>query len=525
MLRLGPASHRTLWPLCIARRWTNFSSFLFPGQIRPLHNLQQRPISWFVPSHSKKVTGVWRYLFWTGALLGSLSLFAGESSPSVFSSIQGVEWVKECAQQHPEILWLADKDVRKTEEGQATLQGAYSEQLFGQKYVEFDRTVMTLHCLRLILKGGDEAYETFVKNQPQEVRLSRGSFDQIHAEGQRLLQSKYEGLSELEIAETMETALVLGDLGKSEKARELFKPHGASAEDHDDFYGEAMEALQKHPELCPSFARLSPKARELLGKIAHLAHYGHITHLEGGPGMFTKLKQSGIASTDPLALSLDLFVHRVDVMGALGHNDNVSSRTYTELAHRAIQAMEEAVLTLSDPAKTEWDAYNVSVEARASWLGLSAEDPSERILTRIGAMVRLFDPKEGALLKKGIDALDEETRKRAALQLDPQKGELSDRNPTYVPAVLVNLLSNGELGNSKEERLLQSIRIGIPFLTRVLETHQEMVAEGQIDPNVLLNFNPIAGSAKSSPYSLINGEFTIDSKGMVSLVERDQSER
>ena len=98
-------------------------------------------------------------------------------------------------------------------------------------------------------------------------------------------------LSELQIAQAMETALVLGDIGKSEKARELFKPYGINAPDHDDFYGEAMHVIEKHPKLCPSFARLSSSAKNLLVNIANLAHYGHITHLEGGVGTFSKLKR------------------------------------------------------------------------------------------------------------------------------------------------------------------------------------------------------------------------------------------
>jgi hypothetical protein len=80
-------------------------------------------------------------------------------------------------------------------------------------------------------------------------------------------------MSELEVIQAMEASLVLGDIGKSERAREVFKPYGAKAPDHDDFHEEVMQILQKHPELCPTFNRLSPAGKQLLSQTANLAHY------------------------------------------------------------------------------------------------------------------------------------------------------------------------------------------------------------------------------------------------------------
>lgn len=202
-----------------------------------------------------------------------------KEQPVTSSPLKGVEWVRKCVEQYPEIQWLADANVRKTEEGQATAQGPYSEQLFSQKFVEFDRTIMTLRCLQLILDGSEKAYEEFTAAQPVDAKLLRESFDALHSEGLQLVQSNYRGMSEREMIEAMEAALVLGDIGKSEKARALFKPYGAAAPDHDDFHGEVMGILQKNGSLCPTFARLSPPSKQLLSETANLAHYGHITHL------------------------------------------------------------------------------------------------------------------------------------------------------------------------------------------------------------------------------------------------------
>lgn len=460
-------------------------------------------------------------LGWTLALAWTLQAHASPalepSKPLILSAAEGRAWVQRCIHDHPEILWLASSQVRYTEEGKGVAQGAYSEQLFGQKFVEFDRTLMTLRCLTLVLDGSEAAYQTFTAAQAKEVRLTRESFQTLHQEGQRLLHAKWEGMSDLQMAQAMETALVLGDIGKSEQAREVFKPYGAHAPDHDDFYEEAMHILASHPTLCPSFARLPTAAKKLLTEIANLAHYGHITHLEGGVGMFHKLKESKLPSQDPTALSFDLFVHTCDVAGALGHVNPSSSLIYTELTHRALQATAQAVRILSNPLKSELDAYLAYVTLRASWLGLDPTSSSDRVLARIGAMLRLFTPEEGVILRNAMLQIDPAMRERIRAQLDGSSLAQEGRTPTYMPAVLLNLAGHPGLGTTSEERLAKAITLGLPLLTQVLEKHKELLAKGEIDSNIPLNFNRIAGIAKTS-LDALKRECLIDAEGNVSVL-------
>jgi hypothetical protein len=164
--------------------------------------------------------------------------------------------------------------------------------------------------------------------------------------------------------------------------------------------------------------------------------------------MFTKLKQSGIASNDPTALSFDLFVHTCDVAGALGHVNNQSSLVYIEDTHHAMQAMGVAVRIFSNPNKREWDAYNYYLGVRASWLGLSPQDKSDRVLARVGAMLRLFTLEDGTLLRKAVLEIDQGLQDRISVQLDAKQEDLSSKTPTYMPALLVNLSNNQHLQQS-----------------------------------------------------------------------------
>ncbi len=217
-----------------------------------------------------------------------------------------------------------------------------------------------------------------------------------------------------------------------------------------------------------------------------------------------------IALEDPSALSFALFIHTCDVAGALGHINSESSLVYTQETHNAMQAMVDAVRLLNDPSKTPKDAYYTYIATRASWLGLDVNDPSDRVLTRIGSMLRLFTPRDGLILKKAMDRFDERTRHKIRVGFD----EHNLATPTYMPAVLVNLANHPSLGHTKEERLSRTIYLGLPFLAKVLEEHQKLINEGKFDPNVPLNFNRVAGAVKDNPYALRH-PFSIQENGHV----------
>lgn len=86
-----------------------------------------------------------------------------------------------------------------------------------------------------------------------------------------------------------------------------------------------------------------------------------------------------------------------------------------------------------------------------------------------------------------------------------------------MPAVLVNLSNNKDLGATSTERLSQAVIYGLPFIARVLEQHQQQILQYQANPEVPLNFNPVAGIAKTTPQLLERSTFQIHSDGTVTL--------
>ena len=213
-------------------------------------------------------------------------------------------WVKKkTLGQYPEISWLVDPSAPQTRDPQNRNDQSYSEQLYSQKVIEFDHTMVSLYSLKLILEGSEKAYQEFTAAQPAHSRLTQASFQSLHEQTKNLIHSNYQGLIPSQIQQTLETAIALGLMGKSEKARKIFSPFGASAPLNTDFYGQMLNILKNQPRLSRSFAKLPYAGKQLLLKVANLAEYGQITHLEGGPSLLTKLKASDVPETDPAALS------------------------------------------------------------------------------------------------------------------------------------------------------------------------------------------------------------------------------
>jgi hypothetical protein len=417
---------------------------------------------------------------------------------------EGVLWVKKTLGQYPEINWLVVTNVPQPQGAQINADHSYSEQLYSQKSIEFDRTLMSLYSLKLILDGTEKAYQEFTAAQPENIRLTKESFQSLHEQTKKLINSNYQGLNPAQMQQALETAVVLGWMGKSEHARKIFSPFGATAPVNTDFYGQMLDVLKNQPRLARSFARLPYAGKQLLLKAANLADYGQITHLEGGPSLLTKLKESDVPETDLTALSFDLLVHTCVFAGSMGEAHKTSSMAYTQQTHQTLQAVSQACHLLSDSDKTEADAYDSYLAVRASWLGFNASDPEDRVLTRIGALLKLFTSEEGAALKNAISQLSPDDRMRIFTQFDVLSGK--EQN---IPGVLASLYNNQFLAEIPTTRISQAVVFGLPFIARVLEQRQAEIS---------LNFNQVAEIAKTMPDLLLTKQFKITSDGNVVLL-------
>ncbi len=424
-------------------------------------------------------------------------------------------WVREKIVAYPELSWLADKKVAVTHDIQAKHEPDSktppSVLVYDGRYDEFDRSILGLVALDHVSKGTQEGYEAFVSAQAKDdlknPPLSYEQYSELH--------QKYLGLLKSGLArQDMEIALVLGDMGKTTRARTLFGPEGVKAADHDIFL---REALMKRPELFPSYEGLTPLAKKLLPLASGLVHIGHITHIEGGVEMFEPLAESGILKTHPLAMDFDGFVHLMDVAGSAGQVVPWSSVVLTSNTYKAITGIDESFRVLRNGG-TPQEALSKYVELRGKWLGLTESETQKRyagLVVRLGANLRRFDPESGKVIKDTFLSLPEESRKEYEERLSPTSPLLPANTPTYIPAVFSNLSRNETLGEASEERLAGAVKIGLPFIYKVLSS-PEVDAQRTIRGGDPINFNTAAKFALSeNAAQLKEASFSLDGQNQV----------
>ncbi|HCR37405.1 MAG TPA: hypothetical protein DIU37_04580, partial [Opitutae bacterium] len=351
--------------------------------------------------------------------------------------------------------------------------------------------------LFLLINGSDAAYEAWIQGQKAPV-LKRASFDLLVARVQDV-STHLNGLIKEGVYQAWITALILGDMGKTQAAHRLFESMGINVVDHDMFYAQVVCSENARKEL-PSFARLESKAQDLLVKTADLGHWGHMTHLEGGFEMFEPLKHSNILVTDPAAFWFEAVVHSCDVAGAAGHVSPEGPVIYTENVYQVLEAVYAACAQLKEASVA--DAYDAYMSERAAWAGLPLDASLDQVLVRLAAMLRLMDAGSGECLQQAVRLW---TSGEQAVIVDVLSIAGANRlpvTPTYVPAVFANLASSEELGTTRCERLEKTIAYGVPWVARVLRDYGVLLAQHKMSSEIPLNFNAIAGAVKVCPYVL-----------------------
>lgn len=415
--------------------------------------------------------------------------------------------------QYPALKWLADDKVMMSQEGKANdNEQRYSMQLFSQAYDEFDRTVTSLECLSLVRNGSDKAFLQFVHGQRshQKPALLYESFKEMNA--WFVDTWHYSGLSEDEFYEMLQVGLIMADLGKSVHFRK-HHPLIKEAVDHDQYLVNLAKVLRKQPDIIPAFYRLSVKAQALLLNAVHAPHYGHISHLEGGPELFLPLTGEHFSKT---VLSVSMLLHIFDVAGARGHMQSATSITYGEQTHRAMKLVykvcEYVVLNhLSVEA-----AYTRYLSFRGQLLGIEqVNSGKERVLVRLACMMRLFSQQDRVVLNRAFEDLPESVRKQSINVFNLTVSDPSRVTPTYMPAVLINLIENKVCGNNREARLYCAVTLGVPLLLRALALSDKVQA------GTPLCFNNVAGIMRSPEvYQALQATLRVNaSTGMVILDE------
>lgn len=434
----------------------------------------------------------------------SLLFFLLSLSPFLSAVDQStITWAKELCHEYPELMWLASDDVNATEEGEMDPDKGWSMALFGKKYVEFDRTLLSLYTLELLHDGSENAYLKFVEKQVKRP-LSYARFKRLHDDLDALLYSHI-SLGEDAVYKVLQVGLVLRDMGKSEHALKLFEKYGIFIKDQDHFYSEGLDFLFYQPILSPSFEQLPDDARRLLHQTRNIAHYGHITHLEGSLEMFANAKAYWKQGGNLYGLKFDQLIHLFDVAGALGHIEPYTSLVLTEDVVKTLEAVSESCSVLKGLDSAEKDAYLSYANTRLSWVGIdNTNEHSDITKAKLIAALRIYNEEDALHIEDSLNSLSKEKLNEilsgmANLDHSPYP------TPTYIPALYLNYVNALEKkGFSRSDSIHTCISLAVPKVLEITHKYLEKTSYGKP-----LCFNTLAGLVKKD-IDLFSKKITVD---------------
>lgn len=406
---------------------------------------------------------------------------------------------------YPEIAWFANDNVAATNEGSIEASSDRSwtallvqEKLLpftNKKYIELERMLHSVVALHLLVsEESEKAYDYWIQAHPKNIVLTRQAFQALQQ-----LARTYAGTPEA--FKVLEASLVYSDLGKTPIAKSRAKALGIIQADHDDF----MEAIYAAPQatqekIIPSLAKLDKTVREDLINLhkAVRLHWGHVSQLEGGPGMFLQLETSkaqGIIQAGQLNQAF--LIQICDVAARSAHTSPKGLVAFDQPNYEVYQRVLTVISTLLEKGDSE-TALLALAQAQVKQLGLSSKpaeaSEEELVLARMGALLRLHTSEQGKFLREAAQRTLTSQERNLLVEMFGLKTGINiwRRNPTYMPAVLLNLFNSTSDPATQYERALQ----GILVLAKITQEYQK---RGLHDSDTPLCFNDLAGQARSHP--------------------------
>jgi hypothetical protein len=423
-----------------------------------------------------------------------------------FASSDPIEVVRMSLVQYPELAWLTGK-VNATPEGKANSDKvqSLSEKIFGEKHIEFDRTATGILLIKWILEGN---YDAFTKPQNAAVKMTRENFNELRAYTRSILKTP-------EDIDAMITYMVINDLGKIKSiVGEIEKRAGIKDVDHDNLL---LIALENHPDLSPSFARLSSATQQKM--IRGLRPKFNIGQFIQGENLAASL--SGLKGLDKESLDFYLLHAVADIGGAAGHVNWEGSVVMSNPTYDGFKLGIKAIEGLAQ-GRSEVDVYNYFLSEKGRPFGLRVEVPRERALTRLLTMMRVSDTNTASKITAAFDSLPQNTK--AILVKEMNINGTGDGYGTllyYSPALLSNILAY-----SKANPTILSEHAGIQLgLTTLAQLYQEarVTIKGRNGDGVFTLLISKIAEAGKTPEQLVQKKIEIDlvaKDGEAKLVDR-----
>lgn len=398
-------------------------------------------------------------------------------------------------QLYPEMVKLAGK-VQATPEG---ITGSFvespSKKLFGEQHIEFDRTAVGILAMKWVLAGD---YVQFSAPHSLNVKLSLESFNHLKAYLEGILKTP-------EDIDAMVTYMVINDLGKINAVVEEVERLAHTVDvDHDKIL---LVALQEHPEISPSFCRLSPHHQHLIIKgLEPKFNIGQFMQGENVPASL-----NGLHGFDKDSLDFYLLHAVFDIAGAAGHINPAGAVVMTEPTYQNFRKTIDAITQLTD-GKSLTAIYDHYLIERGKSLGLTIDSPADRAALRICLMLRASTVQEAQEVLSVMQALP--VNVRAILEKEFNISGVEDGLAIllyYSPATLANARAALKKANHPEASK-KGLEIGLICFARIFQEARSMIKSRRENGVFTVNVSKIAEGAKM-PEALIQKNIELNPIG------------
>lgn len=348
-------------------------------------------------------------------------------------------------------------------------------------------------------------YNSFTACQKENVRLSRQSFQELQSYVKDILPDQ-------EAIEAMITFMVINDLTKVKAVvADLAKRSGIENVDHDKLL---LVALRDHPEVSPSFQRLSLEYQGLmLDGLRAEFNIGQFIQGENVPASL-----DGLKSIDEKSLKFFLLHALCDIAGAAGQFVQNGSAVMTEPTYQGFKDSISSIEGLSQ-GQTPDTVYDSFLGKRSSSLELDITQPRERAITRVCCMLRFSTLQEAKQVSEAWDSLPKNTQ--AILEAELNKNGTEDGFATliyYSPALLVNLQKSMN-AQSSPESFQNSLKLGLTTLARIYQESRIALKKRQGNGVYTVMASGVAKMASENPNALNEHDIVLKSIGEDAEIE------
>lgn len=322
-----------------------------------------------------------------------------------------------------------------------------------------------LHCYHLLLIGDEKAYQTFIKHQPEDEKLSFKEFSALF----QLLNSQSQSVKMAIEASCFITM--------SEKAKNLAKQAGAKySYDSEKFLTDVM---QQCPNIFPIRNALNKSSQALL-PLLYLqdSHARHMLYTEGGNNMFHHLRKK-IKDKHISKSAYEAWWCRwlTNIAGFRGHEQPEGSIYLT-------QSTAEVFLLLKQELDKLWK--NPDYDVLSGYLQECAKrlDVSNLYLAHLCSMMRIYKPKEAKEIQTWFETLSTSQQKDCLAKYKAFCNNVQV-TPTYEPAIIDNLRALG-----CDIREILSIHTAITLAAT--KAYDEAIAQKKTDSSIPLCFREVA---------------------------------